>query len=380
MRILVALTYYRPYTSGLTIYAERLARALAQKGHQVTVLTSRHDPQLPGAETLDGVQVRRVNVAFWVGKGPLMPAILVAGWQLLRQADVVHLHLPQLDAAGLAVMARLLRKRVISTYHCDLQLPAGWINRLANAGAVLANHVAAVCSQRIATNTRDYAEHSPFLKRYLGKVQQIYPPIEISLPAPADCQAVAQKAGLQPGEIVIGMAARLATEKGVEFMVEALPIIQQVHPNARVLFVGPYQKVPGEEAYAARLAPEIARLGASWVFLSVLANAEFSAFLSLCDVTVLPSLNSTESFGMVQIESILCGTPVVATDLPGVRQPVQMTGMGRIIPKADAHALAEAVISLLEEKKPLPDLAELTRQFAPATIALQYESIFQESR
>ena len=47
---------------------------------------------------------------------------------------------------------------------------------------------------------------------------------------------------------------------------------------------------------------------------------------------MLPSLNSTESWGIVQVESMSCGTPVVATDLPGVRMPVKMTGMGRIVP------------------------------------------------
>jgi len=47
MRVLIVLTYYRPHTSGLTIYAERLACALAQRGHQVTILTSRYDRRLP---------------------------------------------------------------------------------------------------------------------------------------------------------------------------------------------------------------------------------------------------------------------------------------------------------------------------------------------
>ena len=62
MRILTVLTYYRPHTSGLTIYAERLARAFARRGHQVTVMTTQYDQSLPLAETLDGVRVIRVPV------------------------------------------------------------------------------------------------------------------------------------------------------------------------------------------------------------------------------------------------------------------------------------------------------------------------------
>ena len=63
MRILVALTYYRPHVSGLTIYVERLSRALAAHGHQVTVLTSQYDRALPLRAELHGVQIVRAAAA-----------------------------------------------------------------------------------------------------------------------------------------------------------------------------------------------------------------------------------------------------------------------------------------------------------------------------
>ena len=63
MRILTVLTYYRPHTSGLTIFAERLAKALVRRGHQVTVLTSQFDPATAREEVVDGVRVVRVPVA-----------------------------------------------------------------------------------------------------------------------------------------------------------------------------------------------------------------------------------------------------------------------------------------------------------------------------
>lgn len=114
-----------------------------------------------------------------------------------------------------------------------------------------------------------------------------------------------------------------------------------------MLYVGQYRDVLGEEEYAARLMPAIERLGGQWKFLGVLPDEEVVAFFTICDVTVLPSLNSTESFGMVQIRSMSCGTPVVAADIPGVRQPVLQTGFGRIVPPGDAHALAAAVVAIL---------------------------------
>src|SRR5512141_1360829 len=117
MKVLIALTYYRPHTSGLTIYAERLARSLAARGHRVTVLTSQYDKSLPREERLDGVTVVRVPVAFRVSKGVIMPTFGAVAWRMVRDHDVVSLHLPQFDASGLAARGRLLKKPVTMTYH-----------------------------------------------------------------------------------------------------------------------------------------------------------------------------------------------------------------------------------------------------------------------
>ena len=94
---------------------------------------------------------------------------------------------------------------------------------------------------------------------------------------------------------------------------------------------------------------------------------------------MLPSINGTESFGMVQIESMSCGTPVIATDLPGVRQPVIETGMGEIVPPRDAPALAQALNRLLDRPEDYCGEANTIQQrYAPATVAAQYETLFQK--
>ncbi|MCI0519124.1 MAG: glycosyltransferase family 4 protein [Chloroflexi bacterium] len=379
MKILAALTYYRPHYSGLTIYAERLARALGERGHQVTVLTSRYDRSLPLRERRDGVEIVRLNVGLHVSKGVLMPSMLYWAWKLARRADVVHLHLPQLDAAYIALAARLLGKPAALTYHCDLRLPRGLVHAAANQAAHLANHMAARLANVLVTNTRDYAESSPFLRRYLHKLHPILPPVETVQPSEQARREFRRKVGVQPGQRLIGMAARLATEKGVEYLAEALPMVLQKFPQARVLFAGQYQNVFGEQAYAQRLAPLLQSLGDHWQFLGTPPQEELAAFYHECEVTVLPSLNSTESFGMVQVESMLCGTPVAASDLPGVRQPVRMTGMGRIVPPGDAAALAEAIMDILESPEDFRgDAAEIARVTAPQAVAAAYEQLFME--
>jgi glycosyltransferase involved in cell wall biosynthesis len=380
MKILIVLTYFAPYTSGLTVYAVRQARALAAMGHQVTVLTSQHERTLPAEENLEGVQVIRVPVALWVVKGVIMPQMPFKAWQLMRTTDVVNLHVPQMDAALLALLARLSRKPVVLTYHCDLHMPVGWINQLAGYVANLAHHLSARFAHAIVHNTRDFAEHSDFLKRYLDKLTVIHPPVTVVPVSEREVQAFREIYGIQPGERVIGMVARLAAEKGVEYLVQALPEIRQRVPGARVVFVGQYENVMGESAYRQKILALIDDLNNQWTFLGVLSEEEKSAFYHVCDVLALPSVNSTESFGMVQVEALACGTPVVATDLPGVRQPVSATGMGEIVPVGDAAALAKAIIKVLEcALRVDPDTArKIEQQYAPETAAKAYAALYRQ--
>jgi glycosyltransferase involved in cell wall biosynthesis len=377
MRILTALTYYRPYVSGLTVYVERLAQAWARAGHQVTVLTSQYDPRLPRRETIGGVEIVRVPVAFRVSKGVIMPTIGREASRAIRGFDVVSLHLPQFDAAGIAIRGRLLHKPVVLTYHCDLRLPAGLLSAPAMVAVDLANRIAGAAADRIVAYTEDYARHSRFLSRRKAKLRVIPPPVEIVEPTP-QAQESFRLDRVAAGP-TIGMAARLATEKGVEYLVEAMPRILERHPRARVLFAGQYENVLGEADYARRLAPLIARRGEAGEFVGVLDPQRMALFFRACDVTVLPSLNSTESFGLVQIESMLCGTPVVASDLPGVRQPVLSTGMGRIVPRRDADALAAALLDVIEHRQQMiVDPAALRATYDPAAVAERYVALFGE--
>ena len=377
MRVLISLMYYRPHYSGLTIYTERLTRALASRGHQVTVLTSRFDPKLPEREEQDGVTIIRPRVLFRISKGVIMPSLPFWAWRLIRQVDVVNAHVPQPDAAVIASIGRLLHKPVVLTYHCDLQLPKGVVHYFANQGSHMANHLAAMAADQIVTNTRDYAEHSSFLQKYISKIEPIPPPIELEPYTDDDVMAFRTKYCINPEQRIIGMAARLATEKGVEYLVRAFPKVLEQYPDARVLFAGQHLGVLGEEIYAQKLAPLIQQLGKHWTFLGILPPKEWSVFFNQADVTVLPSINSTESFGMVQVESMISGTPVIASDLPGIRQPILTTGMGVIIPPQNPDSLAQAIIAVLRQPdRYQKEIKAIRDRYSPQTIAKAYEDIF----
>ena len=350
MRILTVLTYYRPHTSGLTIYTEHLAQALAKRGHEVTVLTSQYLKSLPRQEVMDGVRVVRSPILARVSKGVLSREL---GWlasELVKTHDVVHLHLPQFDAPGIALRGRLARKPTVLTYHCDIRLPPSLFNIVVNQVVNGMNDMAARLSDRIVTYTQDYADHSAYLSRFRSKLRIIPPPVVLPETTHEEILTFASQNNPQHRHPVIGMAARLATEKGVEILLDALPRLLNQYPDALVLFAGQYQDVLGEDAYAHRLMPAISRYQAQghWKFLGVLNPTAMAAFYPNLDVLVVPSLNSTEAFGLVQIEAMMNGVACVASNLPGVRQPIQTTGMGIVAPIGDSNALAESIITILD--------------------------------
>ena len=381
MRILIVLTYYRPHTSGLTIYAERLAKAFAKRGHEVTVLTSQFDKSTPRDEIKDGVHIIRVPVMFRVSKGVIMPTFGSVASKLVMEHDVIQLHLPQFDAAGIALRGRLLKKPTVVTYHCDLLMPKGIISWLANQAIWVMNRLTALFTHRFVTYTQDYAEHSPYLKPNLNKLRVIPPPVELPRASKEEIESCEQKTNPQNKKPVIGMATRFASEKGVEILLDAMPDVLKEYPQAMVQFAGAYENIMGEEHYFERLIPTIREYekAGQWKFLGNLDPRQMSAFYPNLDALVIPSLNSTEAFGLVQIEAMMNGVPTVASNLPGVRRPAQMHQMGEVVPIGDSKALAKALIKIFKNPENYhTDPEEIRTNYVPENIAIEYEKLFKE--
>ena len=372
LRILVCLTYYLPHRTGLTLHAARLARELAVRGHAVTVLSARFRRDLAGEETIAGVRVLRLAAPLKLSRGVVAPAYPGALDRLLRDADVVHVHSPLPEAGLVAWRARRAGVPLVITHHGDVVLPRGLHNRVIERAMRASYDAAARRAAALVAYSDDYASHSPWLRPYAAKTTAILPPVEIPAPDPARVAALRERLGVR-GRALVGFAGRFVEEKRPDVLLRSLPAIAREHPSVTAVFAG--QQQVGYERFYERHRALVAAAGDRVRFVGMLEDpAELAVFYAGCDVLALPS--ATECFGLVQAEAMLCGTPVVATDIPGARVPVRLTGMGLLVPPGEPEALATAINAVLRDparfRRPAAAIADT---FSLARTVDHYEAV-----
>jgi glycosyltransferase involved in cell wall biosynthesis len=347
MKILFFSPYFHPYTSGITTYPKALFSRLAGE-HDITVLCFPHQAHLRNTEQLDGMTIRRIPYLFKISKGFISPQSLIVFLNRVRKTDVVFLNIPNFEGLMLAIFARLMRKRIVSIFHCQVDLGNGPLERLISFFLQTSVNIQMSLSDRIVAYTQEYAQRVGVTKRYGKKIVTALPPV----PEPTvDAGYLEELRGLVKGHEAIGYAGRISREKGLEYLVKAVERLRSEKRKCMLLFAGPFGKdVAGEQDYYARISGLLEKYAIPHVFLGNLSGGKLGAFYKAIRVLVLPSTNRTEAFGMVQAEAMMMGSPVVVTNLPGVRVPVSLTHMGTIVKPQNSSALAGAILAIL--KKP----------------------------
>lgn len=374
MKVLMVLTYYYPHWTGLTAYARRLAEGLARRGHEVTVLCSRHDPGLAGEEIHAGVRVVRLPVLFRLSRGVVMPGFPGALWRLMREADVVQIHTPLLEAPLVTFFGRLLRRPVVFTHHGDLVMPAGAFNRVIEGIVTALMTWALTMATRITVHSGDYARNSRFLSPFLYKLDAIYPPSD--LPAP-DREAVAawrRQLGMENRSLV-GFAGRWVEEKGFDYLLQAIPAVRESRPDAQFVYAG--EPNVQYEDFFRQCTKYLEPVRENVTILGLITDpARLANFYALCDVFALSS--RTDCFPSTQVEAVLSGTPLVTTDIPGAREVVQVTGMGVLVPPRDPAGLARGILEVLKNRdRYLRPPAEIHATFDMEKSVGEYEALLQ---
>jgi len=181
MNILITLSYYLPNISGLTIYVKTLAEELSKSGNSVTVLTSGHSKETEVDAKRSKVKVVKVWTPFKFGRGPIMPTYFANSFFQVLKSEAVICQLPQFESIAIAFWAKVLRRKLIITYHCDLSFWPGFINKITVFSSYVSHFITCLLAERIVVNSKDYADNSPFLKLFKKKLVYIYPPVKLGI-------------------------------------------------------------------------------------------------------------------------------------------------------------------------------------------------------
>lgn len=356
------LNYYAPYVSGLTNVARDVAEALVHRNWRVQVVTTRHDQVLAPTEIMNGVEVHRARVLTRIGKGPISPDFVRQAIAATGHAAVANVHLPMLEAG---VITRFSRTPVVATYHCDVSLPPGPFNDAQRLAIDASSRMSLRRSASVVVTSDDYAQHSRLWPQLSGRT--------VAIPPPCHDRGGGRPRYRDGKGFHIGFLGRIVEEKGIEYLVEAVRSIDD--PDLRLLIGGEFSAVAGGSIID-RVRACIDGDGRIRL-LGFLTEPQIADFYASLDAFALPSVNPFEAFGIVQVEAMMCGVPVLASNLPGVRVPVQETGFGRIAEIRDVEGIRRGLMEIRGQQWDRDDRAKRARTaFSLPSVVDAYEEVF----
>lgn len=341
MHIAHVTATFPPHYTGTGMVCYHNALGLARLGHQVTVFTARDAPD--AGESLEGVTVRRLPALFRFGNAPFLPGLLKMG-----RFDVVHLHYPFYFGSEMVYLKSVLGGvKYVVTYHQDV-LFAGALRHPERIHHRLVGRRVLTRARKVLATSRDYAEASrlsELLRTRPGAVGVLPNGVDVERFHPnVNVGDLRARYGLDPEDrivLFVGGLDRAHYFKGIPVLLEAVARV----PDTRVklLLVGDGDLRPAYQGQAAALGLEKRVL-----FCGRVPDDALPAHYALCDLLALPSTTLGEAFGLVLLEAMACGKPVIASNLPGVRSVVSDGETGLLVTPGDAHDLTEKLCTLLD--------------------------------
>lgn len=343
MRIAQVTHTFPPYMGGTGNVCYHNSLELARLGYDVTVITSRIPPINHTYPSL--IKVRRFKPLFRIRNAPFIPQLLT-----LRDFDIVHLHYPFIFSAEVVLLTSKLRENVlVVTFHQDL-IFGGFAGPLVRIYDTALKKIISQLARRILVPSLDYARHSSIARILQDRGGDV-----IELPNGVDTDRFRPEVSgeeLRGNYIIdsrnvilfVGSLDESHRFKGLDVLLRAFSKL--VHRDEAVLVVvGDGSLRPSYETLARALG-----ISENVLFAGSVPDTELPKYYSVCDFLVLPSVSKAEIFGLVLVEAMATGKPVIASNLPGVRTVVDEGENGLLVEPKNADALTSRMQFLLDNK------------------------------
>jgi glycosyltransferase involved in cell wall biosynthesis len=376
MKIAQIVCAYPPYAGGIGNSAYRFSQLLGDK-YEISNFTP--DSLRP--------LLRR-------GHGAVLPQLL---WKL-RKFDYIYLHYPFFGSAEIVWLFKIFFKKpkLIIQYHMDVKNLA-LSSKILSAPSLLIRNSLLNKAEAIVSGSLDYIKHSQIKKFYAAHPEKFheipfgvdlnkFQPNPVDLPSASNIVAKAKNLVKHINDlfikrdrldlIFIGGLDKAHYFKGVNILLNSLPSLDERRWNLKIVGDGDLR---GEyETLAARL-----NLGKRVEFVGKLSDAEMIKALQNSDLLILPSINNNEAFGLVLIEALACGVPVIASDLPGVRSVFENKREGLLVTPGSVEDLNHKLEFILKNEAARKEMAKAARRLAirkydQELMKQKYENLFTE--
>ncbi len=342
MRIVQTNKAYYPKVGGMETTTMNLSEGLMRQYNDVVVnVLSCNDKcsYKTIRKRINNVEITYVPTFGFLSSLPISPSYVTALKKM--RGEILHIHEPFPLADLSLVVFPWLRKnfsKIVVSWHSDI-VRQKWALSLYRP--VLHRFLQEVDS--ILVSNPNLLEYSEFLPRYKDKCKIV--PHGINLDWVGNRMHRIQnieKIQKQYGNPLVLFVGRLVYYKGLQYLIDAMDILH----NASLIIIG-------SGPLEMQMKRQIIRLGLEKriTILPPLTEEELHSFYDACDVFVLPSVEKSEAYGLVQIEAMACGKPVISTELhTGTSYINQHEKTGFVVPPRDSRSIASAIQTLTENE------------------------------
>jgi glycosyltransferase involved in cell wall biosynthesis len=366
LKILQTPARFYPYTGGVENYTYYLSRELVRSGHEVKIICAKEPKD--GKSMNNGIKLERLDYIGKIANTNITPAL---PFHILKEDfDIIHTHLPTpWSADWSAVFSLWKRKPLVLSYHNDI-VGDGVACHIAKGYNLTALKFTLKIANKIIIGHSNYLKFSPYLKKYQEKIVIIPVGVDIGRFTPDETET-------ERTIFFLSLLDEFHKYKGLDYLLEAMELVKKEIPAVKLIVGGGGKLL---NYYREKT-----------VSLGLEKNVDFAGYIPIesvpeyyrnCSLFVLPSISAShEGFGIVSLEAMACGKPVVTTDIVGTAEDIKKYDSGIVIKPMDTKALADAIISILQDKKEAKRMGTngrelIEKKYSWVNIAKKIENIY----
>ena len=335
-KVLIVTDFYNPHKSGITTYIDYMIDTIKNKGHKITILTTLHEHDLKKNEIINDIEIIRCKPTIKLSRGFYSIDLVFKFIKIYKNFNLVNIHYPLVEIFPIIFLTN--KSKTIINYHC---LPYfSFYAKFITFYFYMFGLFSILKSKKIITLSNDYQESIPLHKYFNKKIYEIPPYISIS--------SHGFNSKTNNTRITIGYLGRLSNEKGLEYLIDASNKLEENEIDHKLIIAGDNTDTRFQK-YIQRL-QNISNKNV--YFLGKINEKEKKEFYQNLDIFILPSINSLEAFGIVQLEAMSFGIQVIASNIYGVRSIINNTKNGYLFKNKNTDDLYKKI--LICKKKPIP--------------------------